>query len=426
MSIPVPESAGQTAAYISVDFNSFSSCCDAFSRLLWPSDTTSLLHPYIQHVVISPPPQLLQADILPLLARLSQFCESSQSAFNFAHAAELVVLASSNSLETAHHKMFLFGTASALQLRTAENPNHQTSSAGIFRKRRLHESLAVISELLIALNLAPLHFRAQVCINDAFQHDVILDFLHASKSESTRLSLPLEFHAELASSFRQQVQIALSGIGDSAPLVLSYDDHSIPLDIIDTATKNETFERCDALAVNQLSSASVATSDLLSSISRISDFRAISAEIVQKLVAQVASRFVSSTPSEIEAERRMIESACSRLLQSVVFEVSKRFQSGILAVDGRNEEPTEIVAIGGTHGSELGPSQENRDEPKPLIARTGAIYGRHPSYRTPVPQVEVISVEQVNPVWTHQCKPGSRICILLRCQQRLSGAEGLI
>ena len=431
----------RTAGRIFVDFNSFSSCCDTFSRLLWPSDTASLLLSHIQHIAVSPPAQFLSADILPFLVRLSQLCESSLSAFNLAHAAELVVLALSNSLEMAHHKMFLFGFASVMQLRLAEGPN-RSSSDGIFRERQLQEYMGVISEVLLALNFAPLQFRAQIDINDASQHDCIFDAIHSIRSESARLlsNVPIDFLYELTFNFRQQIQIALSGIGVSAPLILSFYNRNSPLESEkesiypereepNAAIEVHTLMRDEALSVHQPSSANDEVPDsLVFSISTV-DFRTISSALLGKIVAQVASRFTSTPSGIVETGRRIIELACSRLLQSVVFEVSKRFQSSVpvpAAVVGEIELSKDIAAVGGTHGfisSELNPSQETGDE-QPLLVDTSAIYGRHPSYRTPVPHVEVISFEQVNPVWTHQCKPGSRICVLLRCQQRSLTAGG--
>jgi hypothetical protein len=164
----------QSASSISVDFTSFADCCDAFSRLLWPSQATKFLCPHIQYIVVSPPAPFLSAQVLPSLARLSQFCEAAHASISLALAAELVVLASSSCLETAHHKMFLFGPARALQLQSSDNI-HGSPSPSIFRKRRLEESMAVISEVLFALNFAPLHFSVKVGINDVTQREHILD-----------------------------------------------------------------------------------------------------------------------------------------------------------------------------------------------------------------------------------------------------------
>jgi hypothetical protein len=382
---------------------------------------------------VSPPAQFLSAGILPHLVRLSQFCEHAQSAISLALAAELVVLASSNSLETAHHRAFLFGSACALQLglpvRTSENVTaaiQGTMSPGMFRKRRLQESMAVISEVLIALNLAPLKFTAEVGIKDASQEDSILRAILSIKTESAgHNSLPpLEVYAETFTSFRKQVQSVLSGESLPSPLVLEYCDTPDPLEL-EEADSHLKIELCpdaqtelpaavqsEALAIPQLSHPGHRTPHAFAP-----DFRAISASIMRQIVTQVLSRFGSSPSHDSNSERRVLEPVCTTFLKTVVLEASKIYLKRVIPSvpvssldDGESVACHSLTSVDGSPDKWDG-TPANQSSP---------IFGRHPSYRAPVQHVEVISFEQVNPVWVHQCKPGSRICVLLRCHQRFS------
>jgi hypothetical protein len=381
---------------------------------------------------VSPPAQFLSAGILPHLVRLSQFCEHAQSAISLALAAELVVLASSNSLETAHHRTFLFGSACALQLglpvRASENVTgiQGTMSPGMFRKRRLQESMAVISEVLIALNLAPLRFTAQVGIKDASQEDSILRAILSIKTESASHNslLPLEIYAETFTSFRQQVQSVLSGDSLPSPLVLDYCDTPDPLDLEETdsylkievcpgaQTESPTAVQSEALAIPQLPHPGHHTSHAFAS-----DFRAISVSIMRQIVTQVLSRFGSSPSHDLNSERRVLEPVCAQFLKTVVLEASKKYLKRVMpSVPISSLEDGECVECHSLTSVNCSPDKWDGAP----ASQSSPIFGRHPSYRAPVQHVEVISFEQVNPVWVHQCKPGSRICVLLRCHQRFS------
>jgi hypothetical protein len=393
---------------VSIDFQSFSTCCETFSRLLWPSDTTKTLLPQIQHVTVFPPPEFHRQNILPILIRLSQFCEPSQSSISLALAAELVVLASSNSLETAHHRMFLFGSASSIKVE-AKKKMIETVGAPSFsvsRKRRLQESTALVSDLLMALNLAPLKFCAHIGIKDASQHAHIVDAVHLITQDSANVlsRIPLEVYVEAVSTFRQQVQHALAGDRMPSPLYLYLDDDgsSIEMDeanvdlIIQESTRGH--EPNDASVSNVLC-----------------DFRAITSSLMHRIVVQVSSRFGSSQLDSTNSNRRTLELVCSKFLESIVFQASKKY----LKYTHVEALLAEEVVVDPSRAPVSCPIIPDHTD-----AQSGPIYGRHPSYRALVPQVEVVSFEQVNPVWTHQCKPGSRICVLLRCHQRMSDASG--
>jgi hypothetical protein len=409
---------------ISVDFESFTSCCDTFSRLLWSSQSSDEVLSHIQCVSISPPAEFLSKCIQPLLVRLSQFCEPSQMAISLALAAEMVVLASCNSLETAHHRTFLFGSSCALHLRASESVSYGSRSPGIFRKRRMQESMAVISEILIALNLAPLRFNAQVGINDVSKQDLILKHIFFLKSESSsaNLLLPLEAYAETFSSFRQQVQCALSGDSRPSPLVFYHNDD---VDILDLEETGKVFEmEVSSCGREPMSQHNEALCTQQSSLQHApchtfaSDFRAISATVIHKIVERVAFRFGTSPSHDLKTTRgtprQVLEPVCSRLLQTVVFEASKKYLKYL-----ESSMPILSVAESNFDASyDLASSDGSQDQVEDQPSQSIPIFGRHPSYRTPVQQVEVISFEQVNPVWVHQCKPGSRICVLLRCHQR--------
>jgi hypothetical protein len=415
-----------SASSFTVDFESLASCSHTFSRLLWSSQSSNSLISLIQSVSVSPPAQFLSAGILPHLVRLSHFCEHAQSAISLALAAELVVLASSNSLETAHHRTFLFGSACALQLgvplRVSENVIKGTMSPGMFRKRRLQESMAVISEVLIALNLAPLRFTAKVGIKDASQEDSIVRAILSIKTESASHNslLPLEVYAETFTSFRQQVQSVLSGDSLPSPLVLDYCDTPDPLDLEETNSylevcpgaqiESPTAVQSEALAIPQLPHPGDHTPHAFAS-----DFRAISASIMRLIVTQVLSRFGSSPSHDLNSERRVFEPVCAQFLKTVVLEASKKYLKRIMpSVPISSLEDGECVACHSMTSVDVSPDKGDG------ASQSSPIFGRHPSYRAPVQHVEVISFEQVNPVWVHQCKPGSRICVLLRCHQRFS------
>jgi hypothetical protein len=411
----------QSASSISVDFTSFADCCDSFSRLLWPSQATKLLLPHIQHVVVSPPAPFLSPQVLPFLARLSQFCETANASISLALAAELVVLASSNCLETAHHKMFLFGPARALQLQSSDDI-HGSPSPSIFRKRRLEESMAVISEVLFALNFAPLHFSAEVGINDVTQREHILDaILNVNSAAEFYPRIPVEVHSETKTRFREQLQQALSGTCTPLPLVLYHDDDSSFIEL-----ENENANLMMELSSSAPLDAREALAIHFSAGDRISealalDLRATISSLLRRIVEQVSFRVGSSVLNvAVRTDNEDIKAVCSAFLNSIVLEATKKYirftktSIPIITIADVNADPSHDSAA-------IADSDGNCDtQAQPVSVQAGPIFGRHPSYRAPVPEVEVISFEQVNPVWVHQCKPGSRICVLLRCNQRLS------
>jgi hypothetical protein len=418
----------RSASSISVDFTSFADCCDSFSRLLWPSQATKLLLPHIQCVTVSPPAPLLSPQVLPSLARLSQFCETANASISLALAAELVVLASSNCLETAHHKVFLFGPARALQLQSSDDI-HGSPSPSIIRKRRLEESMAVISEVLFALNFAPLHFSAEVGINDVTQRERILDaILNINSAAEFYPHIPVEVHAETKTRFRQQLQQALSGTCTPLPLVLYHDDDD---SFIESENENTNFmmelsssaplDVREALAVHFSAGDRISESLALNLRSTISS---LLCRIVEQVSIRVGSSVLNVAVRTNNEDIQMdIKAVCSAFLNSIVLEATKRYirftktSIPIISVADVNADSSHDSAA-------ITDSDGNCDcdtQAQPVSVRAGPIYGRHPSYRAPVPEVEVISFEQVNPVWVHQCKPGSRICVLLRCNQRQSG-----
>lgn len=413
----------QSASSISVDFTSFADCCDAFSRLLWPSQATKFLLPHIQYIVVSPPAPFLSAQVLPSLARLSQFCEAAHASISLALAAELVVLASSNCLETAHHKMFLFGPARALQLQSSDNI-HGSPSPSIFRKRRLEESMAVISEVLFALNFAPLHFSVKVGINDVTQREHILDaILNVNSAAKFYPHIPLEVHAETKTRFREQLQQALSGTRTPLPLVLYHDDDNSFIELEKESanfmmelSSSAPLDAREALSIHF--SAGDRTSEALAD--RV-DLRSIISSLLHRIVEQVSFRVASSVLNvAVKTDNQDIKAVCSAFLISIVLEATKKYirftktSIPIVSIADVNADPSHDSAA-------IADSDDTCDAQAQPVSVPGPIYGRHPSYRAPIPEVEVISFEQVNPVWVHQCKPGSRICILLRCNQRLSG-----
>jgi hypothetical protein len=426
----------KSPSFVSIDFPSFASCCDTFSRLLWPSDSSKLVLPQIHHVTVFPPPEFLCSNILPLLVRLSQFCDPSQSSISLALAAELVVLASANSLETAHHRNFLFGPASALRIRSDKSCIQEMGALGNsnVRKRRLQDSMSVICEVLIALNLAPLQFGAQVCIEDVSKHSIVHDTILSIKTDSKNVlsQLPLEVYVEVVSSFRRQLQLALSGDPTPCPLFLFEENDSSSLESTQECEKvliegslaasllEQKFVQNEAFPSSSASTAYASTSK-----SHACNYRAVTASLLQGIVAQVASRFESSCVcvDNSHSYKRILEPVCSKVLQTIVFQASQKYhkyiQSSALAAFDADCD------AGPFHdAASLVTCSDHVDVNKCISAQSGPIFGRHPSYRVPVPEVEVISFEQVNPVWTHQCKPGSRICVLLRCHQRLSGVVG--
>jgi hypothetical protein len=425
--------SASSESFVSIDFPTFASCCDTFSHLLWPSNTSKSVLSHIHHVAVFPPPEFLCSHILTLLIRLSRFCEPSQSSISLALAAELVVLASSNSLETAHHKMFLFGPASAMQIRLGKGcvQDKGSLSSSLVCRRRLQESMAVISELLISLNLAPLQFSAQVCLKDTSEHGRVLDTILSMKSNSNRvLSLPLEVYVEVVSSFRQQVQLALSGNVTPSPLFLDDDNDSVPLQL-----NQENDFVCNELSVTvslhhpnleqneAFSSPSAPAADQNPSKPDALDFKIVTSSILRKIVAQVASRFESSRIDAAHNCRRILEPVCSKIIESIVFHASQKYlQYTSSSIPAASYADCDIGPC--HHTNSTSASSDDAENNKSTSVQSGPIYGRHPSYRVQVPEVEVISFEQVNPVWTHQCKPGSRICVLLRCHQRLSSITG--
>lgn len=403
-----PDSETVWMSVVSIDFQSFATCSETFSRLLWPSDTTKTLLPQIQHVTVLPPPEFYWQNILPLLIRLSQFCEPSQSSISLALAAELVVLASSNSLETAHHRVFLFGPASAIKVEAEKNFIQIVGapSSSVSRKRRLQESTALVSDVLMALNLAPLKFCAHIGIKDASQHARIVDAIHSINKNSANVisHIPLEVHVEAVSTFRQQVQQALAGDRTPSPLFLYLDDDSSSIEMDE--------ENAD-LIIQESTSGHEPNDESASNVFFACDFRAMTSSLLHRIVAHVSSRFGSSQLDSTNSNRRSLELVCSRFLESIVFQASQKYLKYVSLPAHVEALLAAEVVVDPSHAPA-----------SCTDAHSGPIYGRHPSYRAPVPQVEVVSFEQVNPVWTHQCKPGSRICVLLRCHQRTSDVFG--
>jgi hypothetical protein len=388
--------------------------------------------PHIEYVAVFPPPEFLWPGILSSLIRLSQFCESSQSSISLALAAELVVLASSNSLKTAHHRMFLFGPAFAMQIRAKKNSVQETEALGLsnVRKRRLEEeSMAVIAEALIALGSAPLRFTAQICTKDASQQARILDNILCINSNTTNVHshLPLEVYSEVVSNFRQQVQLALSQTDcPPSPLFFCIYDDSTSLES-NQESEDVIVERSFIPSSHQSHMQNEPSSSLASAHAADespSNFRSLSASLLRGIVAQVVSRFESSNVENTSSHIRIfLEPVCSKFLQSIVLQASQKYFNYI-----NSSVPISFSSdfdLGSSHtASSFSASSNHAHDTNSIVVQPAPIFGRHPSYRVPVPEVEVVSFEQINPVWTHQCKPGSRICVLLRCHQRLSGVLG--
>jgi hypothetical protein len=218
------------------------------------------------------------------------------------------------------------------------------------------------------------------------------------------------------------VQQALSGTRTPLPLVIYHDDDTSVIELEKESvhlrmelSSSAPLDAREALAIH------FSAGDGLSEALAL-ELRSTILSILRRIVEQVSFRVGSSVLNfAVKTDMQDIKSVCSVFLNSIVLEATKKYVQftktsiPIISIADVNTDPShDSVAIADSHANYDAQSQ-------PVSERAGPIYGRHPSYRAPVPEVEVISFEQVNPVWVHQCKPGSRICVLLRCNQRLFG-----
>jgi hypothetical protein len=288
--------------------------------------------------------------------------------------------------------------------------------------------------------------------------------------------IPLEVHAQTVSDFRQQVHLALSGECTVPPLVIAHDHHAFLSFEAETINDDFVLETLpnSSMGVQQRDEPPTAEP---ARHSHLADYRRISSTILHRVLVCVTARFKANAECH-EVGAVYDEAGCvSNEAGSVFNEAGSVFNEAGAVSNEAGAASNEAGAVFNEAGAasneagsvfneagaatvvddgsprlicanilesvvlglclELPPSAHRPATPpsplhvaaaapqaeegrSPIHVQATSIYGRHPSYRSPAPQVEVVSFDQVNPVWVHQCKPGSRICVLLRCLQRSS------